>query len=631
MRKTGDEDKTSIAADSMPEEPCTSSMAPSLTYSDDSEDQDELQQSTDPLRCRRASTRLIAQSAADVQRITGETTTQLVNRCCGGGCCLNIGRRDETLQYKHIPVPDNNAYRSLGLRIDAIPTVLSSITDLPEQTTFFKPIYCASNLPSPTDSAVSLESESHSTNSASSAVSLGSGSHSTNSASLHKKALDHLSLEDLDTYIQPPSFVQPHAPYHVFPAKIHNTRELTRTGAEKRTYHFDLDITDYPYEGGVDFKVGGAIGVMAPNDPAAVEDILDLLSVPKFQRDKPVLLKTTRGRWPTVWGDDQARELVTTRRDLLTWCSDIQSYPPTKPLLRVFAEHADDENEKKLLMFLCSAEGQGAFCDFRTGPHISVSQILHSFPSAKPPLDLLLSVLQPLMPRFYSLSNDPHESYEVRDGKRHRIIEVAVTVHETADWRSGSRTGVGSGFFERQSRKFMQLQQDGFRSPEVYIPMFKGLMANPLAKEFISDGPMLLIGAGVGIAPFRGFVQRRLKNANCANKVWVLQGVRDSLVDEIYNGEWGVHEEQVKRVVQSRRGEGKYVQEEVLSQADLVWYIINAVRGRVFVCGSSKGMGEGVEDALVAVAMRKGNLEEDEARRFWGLKKEVGQYIAETW
>ena len=91
---------------------------------------------------------------------------------------------------------------------------------------------------------------------------------------------------------------------------------------------------------------------------------------------------------------------------------------------------------------------------------------------------------------------------------------------------------------------------------DIRVPMFRGLMANPLARKFVSDGPMLLIRAGVGIAPFRGFVQRRLKSANCANKVWVLQGVRDSLLDEPYSGEWGVEEDQIKNVVQSRCGDG---------------------------------------------------------------------------
>lgn len=234
------------------------------------------------------------------------------------------------------------------------------------------------------------------------------------------------------------------------------------------------------------------------------------------------------------------------------------------------------------------------------------------------------------MPRFYSLSNDPHKSDANEGEKGRRLIEVAVSVHETPDWRGKVRTGVGSGFMERQARKIINAQRQGTPATEldVRIPMFRGLMSNPLAREFVTDGPMLLIGAGVGIAPFRGFVQRRLKSATCANKVWVLQGVRDSLLDELYSGEWGVEEEKVKKVVQSRRGEAKYVQEEVRHQSDLVWFIINSLDGRVFVCGSSRGMGEGVEEALVDVAMEKGRLNREEAEEFWRQKKEAGQYIA---
>ncbi|EQB47516.1 putative FAD-binding protein C12C2.03c [Colletotrichum gloeosporioides] len=595
----------------IPEEPSAPSAAPSLTYSEESEDQDEEPQ---PPRRRRASTRLIAQSPADIQRITGESTAELIQRCCGGGCCMKLGKKKEGVEYEAITFPDNDAYKSLALKIGEIPTTLTNIAEMPEQTVFFEPVPRSTvNVPSPTDSAISL----------------GADTPKDDLATLQSKFKD-FTLDGIDTTREPPKFVQPHPPYHVYAARIDSTRELTKPGAEKRTYHFDLDITSYPGEEDMDFRVGGAIGVMAPNDKACVDDVFDALMIPRFIRDKPVLMKTTRGRWPTVWGDDQAREMATTRRDLLTWCSDIQSYPPTKQLLRILAEYAADPNEKKLLTYLCAAEGQGVFCDFRTGPHVSLSQLLNAFPSSHPPLDLLLSVLNPLMPRFYSLSNDPHDAYKTRDGKVHRLIEIAVTVHETADWRRGLRTGIGSGFFERQAQRWLKAKAAG-ETPEVYIPMFKGLMANPLAKQFVSDGPMLLIGAGVGIAPFRGFVQRRLKTANCANKVWVLQGIRDSLVDEIYSGEWGVHEDEVKRVVQSRRGESRYVQEEVRNQADLVWYIANAVDGRVFVCGSSRGMGEGVEDALVDVAMQKGNLEREEAKKYWELKKEAGQYIAETW
>jgi len=222
---------------------------------------------------------------------------------------------------------------------------------------------------------------------------------------------------------------------------------------------------------------------------------------------------------------------------------------------------------------------------------------------------------------------------------------------------------------------------------DLRIPMFRGLMANPLSKQFqdTSDGPMMLIGAGVGMAPFRGFILNRLRNANCASKIWLVQGVRDSEVDELYSGELGKYEKQIKKVVQSRAGsaalkrtgkhahhhrktsnktldaaqkphasegnlvglshdagptlaathapksEARYVQDEVLAQAEIVWNVINSVDGRVFVCGSSKGMGEGVEEALCKVARDKGGLSEEAAEKFWEEMKGVGKYIAETW
>jgi len=446
------------------------------------------------------------------------------------------------LVFERVPLPDNDAYRALQLKVGLISTTLSSLPDLPHKTISLLPVKKDNSLPSPTDSAISITEPKHEVTTKKEAEENDAWAPANDTASegneLIEEILEKVSIQppgfvqpneaidftpytkeevvdQVDTKTQPPNFVQPHPPYNVFSAKIFSARELTRPGAEKRTYHFDLDVTDYPQEGGVDFKVGGAIGVVAPNEASMVDELMDLLLIPRFLRDRPVLLKTESGRWPTVWGDEAARELVTTRRDLLTWCSDIQSYPPTKPLLRLLAEYASNPDEKKLLNFLCSADGQGAFCDLRTGTHITINQLLHAFPSSKPPLDHLLSQLQTLMPRFYSLSNDPHESCISAAGCT-RLIEIAVTVHETRNWTNGNRTGVGSGFFERQAQKFIEAEQKG-EEIDLRIPMFKGLMANPLAREFVSDGPMLLIGAGVGVAPFRGFVQRRLKNANCAN------------------------------------------------------------------------------------------------------------------
>jgi sulfite reductase alpha subunit-like flavoprotein len=598
-------------------------------------------------RGRRASTTTFASNSMEIKRLLGDGsgTKYLEKYCCGEGCCMNeaLPRKNDKPDFTPIVAPNNDAYRFLNpsLRSLTQDTTLTKILDMPEVKLSF--------------------------------------------GSLRKQSISEKFPGERHEHgasavnNRPPEYMKPHPPYDVFNAPIYGARELTKPGAEKRTFHFDIDVTDYPEEGGVDFKVGGAVGICPPNDPEVVDDILDQLGVPRFIRDKPMRLHTTGGRWPTIWGDDTARELVTTRREILTWTVDISSTAPTQALFRVLAEYATADNEKKILTYLCSAQGRVAFCDLRAGPHITLQQLLHAFPSSKPPLEALLATLNQLMPRFYSLSNDPHVS-SAREGLAgRRLIEMAVTIHETSSVGNTSRSGVGSGFMERQALRFAAAEKQAQEEAEaagrpapapgvagrelnIQIPMFRGLMSNPLSREFNSDGPMMLIGAGVGMAPFRGFILNRLKNANCANKIWLVQGVRDSMLDEIYQGELGTHEKEIKKVVQSRaqapppsaeelaaaaeeeaatpaavkedrnqRKVAKYVQDEVRLQADIVWFVINAVDGRIFVCGSTKGMGEGVSSALIDVAMDKGNLDFETATQFWEQKKKDGQYIAETW
>ncbi|KAB8437389.1 hypothetical protein FH972_025068 [Carpinus fangiana] len=599
-------------------------------------------------------TTLVTQDPSLLNEVVGdgETGTQLIQKyCCGGGCCfLNAPKPAPAgSAFTPLDLPDNDAFKSLGLKLDNLnqETELTNITEYPAPFVSIEPTKTAH----------------------------------TSTVTQH-----------------PPTFVQPHPPYNVFSAPVYHARELTKPGAEKRTFHFDIDVTDYPEEAGVDFKVGGAVGVCPPNNAGCVDEVFDMLGVPRFLRDKPITLNTTNTRWPTIWGDETSRALTTTRRELLTWCSDIQSYPPTKALFRLLAEHATDPNEKKILFYLASAQGQSSFCELRTGPHLALTQLLHAFPSSKPPLPDLFSTLQQLTPRFYSLSNDPHVSSEREGLVGRRLIEIAVTVHETPSWRGRPRTGVGSGYMERLALAYADAKAAGKPAPDLRVPLFRGLMSNPLSKEFgVSDGPMMLIGAGVGMAPFRGFILNRLRNANCASKIWLVQGVRNSDLDELYSGELGKYESQIKRVVQSRAGsrkqspapktpvdrlkasaaaangllrsasesdlalleraevaadaaveadaaavmaaahekwkasqsEARYVQDELRQQADVVWDIIRSVDGRIFVCGSSKGMGEGVEEALVEVAMEKGGHSREGAEHFWKEMKDSNKYVAE--
>lgn len=160
------------------------------------------------------------------------------------------------------------------------------------------------------------------------------------------------------------------------------------------------------------------------------------------------------------------------------------------------------------------------------------------------------------MPRFYPLSQDPSISCEREGANCRRLIEIAVTVPETPNWRGGLRIGVGLGYLEHIARQIADAEKHGVSALDldIRVPMFCGPMADHLAYDLVTDGPMLLIGAGAGIVPFRGFVQRRLKSANCANKDWVLQGIRDSLLDELYSGEWAMRRIKSKRSCRAARG-----------------------------------------------------------------------------
>ena len=276
-------------------------------------------------RPRRASTALVTHNSEEIRKLLGdgETTTKLIEKyCCGGGCCKAkaITKDAQDLQTASLTLPDNDAFRSLSLNLSSLSleTELTSVPELPSITVTFD------------------------------------------------KVADAITQDGPLNITKPPTFLQPHPPYQVFLAPVAHARVLTKPGAEKRTYHFDLDVTDYPEEGGVDFKVGGAIGVCPPNSDEMINDIFDRLGIPKYLRDKPVTMKTLGGRWPTIWGSEEARTLVSTRRQLFLWCLDVQSSAPTKKLLRVLAEFADAINEKKILLYLTSAEGQAAFCEYVT-------------------------------------------------------------------------------------------------------------------------------------------------------------------------------------------------------------------------------------------------------------------------
>lgn len=145
-------------------------------------------------------------------------------------------------------VPDNDPFRSLGLKLGplSLDSELTKTTEVPPETVYF------THMP-PDATPEPLSVQRH------------------------------------------PKFVTPHFPYEVYPAKVHHAWELTKPCAEKRTYHFDLDVTDYPKESGeIDFVVGGAVGICASNLEGLVEEIFDSLGIQQAEDGQPSRETTRR-------------------------------------------------------------------------------------------------------------------------------------------------------------------------------------------------------------------------------------------------------------------------------------------------------------------------------------------------
>lgn len=148
-----------------------------------------------------------------------------------------------------------------------------------------------------------------------------------------------------------------------------------------------------------------------------------------------------------------------------------------------------------------------------------------------------------------------------------------------------------------------------------------------LRKNGNTNGPILLVGASVGVAPFRSFLKRRLENLTNDNTIWVLRNTDDSIINEIYSNQWGIPEDRLKNIIQDLAVSMKPIQELVRTKAHMVWYIINSVNGCIWTCSDSRRRKGSIEKALVDVAIKQGNLREEEAQTFWSLKAEIGQYI----
>uniref|UniRef100_A0A1Y1MPI6 nitric-oxide synthase (NADPH) n=1 Tax=Photinus pyralis TaxID=7054 RepID=A0A1Y1MPI6_PHOPY len=274
-------------------------------------------------------------------------------------------------------------------------------------------------------------------------------------------------------------------------------------------------------------------------------------------------------------------------RQLLSRFLDITT-PPSSFLLQYFASIATAKmDQEKLAVLTTDPASYESWKNWRF-PHLL--EVLEEFPSVRPYAPLLITRLHILQPRLYSISSSP----SVHPNQIHAT--VADVVYRTEGGNGPVHYGVCSNYFQNLQIS-EQLHISVRSAPHFYLP------------EDISL-PVILVGPGTGIAPFRAFWQQRWSESKIAGKAWLFFGCRYKELD-LYRDdkaemvELGVLHRVFLALSREPYTKKTYVQDLMVEVGDEIYRMLVLEKGHVYVCGDSV-MAEGVNQTLKTIIQRHG-------------------------
>jgi len=361
-----------------------------------------------------------------------------------------------------------------------------------------------------------------------------------------------------------------------FPAKLSVNRKLTGEGSNKDTRHFEICL-----EGsGLAYEVGDSLGVFAANNPALVELVLKELG---FTGEEAV---TTADGAPASMREALTKSFILTE--------------PSKQLLQAVAEK---DSSGAFLANLFLPEEKTALENFLWGR--DVLDVLQEFTAARFTPEEFVKVLRKLQPRLYSIAS----SQKAVGESVHLTVAV---VRYNVEHSQRSREGVCSSFLAE-------------RVDAGSVPVFVHTAKHFRIPEN-SDAPVIMVGPGTGIAPFRAFLQER-QAVGAKGPNWVFFGDQKSSSDYLYQEEFEAAQAsgvltKLTTAFSRDQAEKIYVQHRMLEHgAELYDWLQKG--GYFYVCGDAKNMAKDVDAALHTIAERHGNMTPEVAKEYVdGLKKE---------
>ncbi|HBS3518951.1 TPA: NADPH-dependent assimilatory sulfite reductase flavoprotein subunit [Klebsiella variicola subsp. variicola] len=346
-------------------------------------------------------------------------------------------------------------------------------------------------------------------------------------------------------------------------ATLSVNQKITGRDSEKDVRHIEIDLGD----SGLRYQPGDALGVWYQNDPQLVKELVELLCL---KGDEPVTV------------DGKTLPLA----EALEWHFELTVNTAT-----IVENYATLTRSESLLPLV----GDKAQLQQYAAATPIVDMV--RFSPAQLDAEALIGLLRPLTPRLYSIASSQAEVES----------EVHVTVGVVRYEIEGrARAGGASSFLadrveeDGEVRVFIE-HNDNFRLP-----------ANP-------ETPVIMIGPGTGIAPFRAFMQQRAADG-AQGKNWLFFGNPHFTEDFLYQVEWQsyVKEGLLTRIdlAWSRDQQQKvYVQDKLREQGAELWRWIND-GAHIYVCGDANRMAKDVEHTLLEVIAEYGAMDAEAADEF---------------
>jgi sulfite reductase (NADPH) flavoprotein alpha-component len=349
-----------------------------------------------------------------------------------------------------------------------------------------------------------------------------------------------------------------------FPATVLENIQIVGRHSSKETRHVELDIGG----SGLAYRPGDALGFVAANDPMVVEQLLEASGLS---------------------GD----ESVTVKKDTLSLAEALASKFEITVGSPRFIDQWGKLSEASELQALSGGEAAERV-RFLDQNHIV--DIVRRFPVKGVDAAELLAGLRPLQPRLYSIASS---QAAIGDEAHLTVAPVRYDLH------GSPRGGVASTHIADRLEM-------GATVP-VYV------QENPHFKLPADDVPVIMVGPGTGVAPFRAFLQEREVRA-AAGRSWLFFGERNFRSDFLYQVEW---QQWLKDGVLSRldvafsrdAGEKVYVQHRMREAArDLYAWLQEGAH--FYICGDEKSMAKDVHETLIHIVEREGAMSRDAAEDY---------------